>query len=103
MSDSPVSSAEESTKSPRVEVLYFAGCPSYEQTRELVEVEDADRTVELRFLGSPTVRVDGHDVEPRADERKDFAFACRVYRTQDGVAETPDPRWIRVALDAAAS
>ena len=102
-----------------MEVLYFAGCPSYERTRELVEtaaaelgltpqielveVEDADRTVELRFLGSPTVRVDGHDVEPRADERKDFAFACRVYRTQDGVAETPDPRWIRVALDAAAS
>ena len=104
-------------KGPRVEVLYFAGCPSYERAHELVEttlaelglssqvelveMTDADRTAELRFLGSPTVRVDGHDVEPRADEREDFAFACRVYRTGGRVLTVPDPSWIREALAAA--
>ena len=101
----------------RLEVLYFAECPNYAHARELletaaaelglaahvelVEVEDADRAVELRFLGSPTVRVDGHDVEPGADEREDYAFACRVYRTERGFSETPDPVWVREALEAA--
>jgi hypothetical protein len=54
----------------------------------------------LRFLGSPTVRVDGRDVEPGADERDEFALACRVYRTQDGLRGQPDPEWITAALRA---
>ena len=70
---------------PRVEILYFDGCPNHEPARdlveqvaaelglqaqiELVEVPDADTATRLRFLGSPSVRVDGRDVEPGADER----------------------------------
>jgi hypothetical protein len=119
MTDSGPPPVEERTTLPRLEVLYFAGCPNYERTRELVEtaaaelglaphielveVEDAERTAELRFLGSPTVRVDGRDVEPGADEREDFAFSCRVYRTDQGLRETPDPLWIRRALLEAAA
>jgi hypothetical protein len=41
----------------------------------LVKVADPDAAVELRFLGSPTVRVDGVDVEPGAEERRDFALS----------------------------
>lgn len=105
------------TKLPRVEVLYFAGCPNYEGVLELierttaelgvepeidlVEVSDAEAAVELRFLGSPTVRVDGRDVEPGAEARGDFTFSCRLYRTDRGVVEAPDPVWIRTALAAA--
>ncbi len=79
---------------PRVEILYFAGCPNHEAARalvervaadlevqpdiDLVEVPDADAATRLRFLGSPTVRVNGRDVEPGAEERGDFVFACRV-------------------------
>jgi hypothetical protein len=104
-------------KRPRVEVLYFAGCRNFERARELVErtaielgleprielveVTDADAAVELRVLGSPTVRVDGRDVEPGAAERGDFAFSCRLYRTERGVVEEPDALWIRKALTAA--
>jgi hypothetical protein len=63
-----------------IELLYFEGCPHHvpllERLRQLVarEAADADivpRRVEtdedaqrLRFLGSPTVRVDGRDLEP---------------------------------------
>lgn len=99
---------------PRVELLYFEGCPNHlsaqrlvEQvaaelrlapTIEFVEVADAEAAVALRFLGSPTVRVDGRDVEPGADERREFALSCRVYRTEQGVAGPPDPAWIREAL-----
>jgi hypothetical protein len=99
---------------PRVEILYFQGCPNQEPVRMLVErlarqlrlepeirlqkVADPDAAVELRFLGSPTVRVDGVDVEPGAEERRDFALACRIYRSEGGVAEQPDERWVREAL-----
>jgi hypothetical protein len=103
---------------PRVEILYFEGCPNHEPARmlverlarqlriepeiRLVEIADPDAAVELRFLGSPTVRVDGVDVEPGAEERRDFALACRIYRSEGGGAEQPDESWVRDALTEAA-
>jgi len=97
-----------------VEILFFEGCPDYEQTRGLVErasaaigIEPELRLVEvtspteagrLRFLGSPSVRVNGHDVEPGADERQTFTLACRLYRTDAGVGGQPAEEWIRAAL-----
>jgi hypothetical protein len=103
---------------PRVEILYFEGCPNHEPARmlverlarqlriepeiRLVEIADPDAVVELRFLGSPTVRVDGVDVEPGAEERRDFALVCRIYRSEGGIAEQPDERWMRDALSEAA-
>jgi len=103
---------------PRVEILYFEGCPNHEPARalverlatqlriepeiELVEVADPDAAVTMRFLGSPTVRVNGLDVEPGAEERRDFAFSCRLYRSEHGVVEQPDESWVRVALSEGA-
>ena len=104
---------------PRVEILYFDGCPNHEPTRalvdqvaaelglqaeiELVEVADPDSATRLRFLGSPSVRVDGRDVEPGADERSDFVLSCRVYRSERGLAGQPEADWIRRALSEASS
>ena len=105
---------------PLVEILYFEGCPNHEGARALVErvaaelrvapelellrVPDPEAAVERRFLGSPTVRVDGRDVEPGADERSEFVFSCRVYRTAHGFSGQPDPKWVRDALrDATAA
>jgi hypothetical protein len=103
---------------PRVEILYFEGCRNHEPARalverlarqlriepeiELVEVADPDAAVALRFVGSPTVRVNGVDVEPGAEERRDFAFSCRIYRSERGVAEQPEESWVRDALSEAA-
>jgi len=70
---------------------------------EVVEVPDADAATELRFLGSPTVRVNGRDVEPGADERGDFVFSCRVYRGERGFSKQPDAGWVRQALSEAAA
>ena len=101
-------------KRPRVEILYFADCPNYEGARalvqrlaaglgiepelHLVEVSDAHAATRLQFLGSPTVRVDGHDVEPGADQRSDYVLSCRVYRGEHGLSGPPEERWVRDAL-----
>lgn len=99
---------------PLVEILYFTGCPNYEQARAMVErvseelrlepqlrlvdVADTDAAKRLRFLGSPTVRVGGRDIEPGAEQRDTYMLACRVYRTDAGPAGQPDERWLREAL-----
>jgi hypothetical protein len=100
-----------------VELLYVAECPHYRATLgtierlledraggaelRVVEIRELESAERLRFLGSPTVRVDGEDVEPGAKERTEYTIACRVYRTDEGVAGEPDERWIRAALDRA--
>ena len=95
-----------------VELLYFEGCPSYERLLPLVRrladeadaelrvraVETLDAAEEERFLGSPTLRVDGVDVEPGAEARDDFGLKCRIYRSPDGQAGVPPEAWIRDAL-----
>jgi len=97
-----------------VEILYFEGCPNrgraldvvervagelrLQPAIDLVEVRDAEAAARLRFLGSPTIRVDGRDVEPGAEQRGDFVLACRVYRSERGVAGQPAEDWIRAAL-----
>ena len=108
------SSARAETDGPLVEVLYFDGCPNHHASVALVErvagklgirpqirlvnVPDAETAAQLRFLGSPTVRVGGRDVEPGADERTDFVLSCRVFRTDSGFSGEPDEQWVRDAL-----
>jgi len=102
----------------KVELLYFDGCPSYAELlprlRELLAGEGIDEEVELRrvetsadaererFLGSPTVRIDGEDIDPTAKDRDDFGLECRLYRTEEGLVRTPPESWIRAKLDRAA-
>lgn len=102
------------SRRPLIEILYFDGCPNHQAARDLVEratadiglgaqvrfvnVPDADAADRQRFLGSPTIRVDGRDIEPGADLRGDFVLACRVYRTDRGLAGLPDEAWLRQAL-----
>ena len=68
---------------------------------KLVNVPHAEAAVSERFLGSPTIRVDGRDVQPGADERTGYTLACRLYRAEQGLAAQPDERWLRAALSAA--
>lgn len=100
----------------RVELLYFDGCPNHEALADRlpdvlraagasarvdpVRVASEDDARRLRFLGSPTVRVDGRDVEAGADERGDFGLKCRLYRTAGGLRGVPPDEWIRAALGA---
>jgi hypothetical protein len=96
-----------------VEVLFFDGCPNHEATVELardvlsdlsvhaelreVAVENPEEAEALRFLGSPSVRVNGCDIEPGAEVRTGFALSCRVY----GASGVPQREWMVAALEGA--
>lgn len=68
---------------------------------EEIEVPTDDAAGALAFIGSPTVRVDGRDVQPPGDEP--VGLTCRVYRLRDGrVSPTPDPADLEAALRSAA-
>ena len=100
-------------RSVLVEVLALEGCPHAAQAVELARrvIEEAGGVAEVqlvdvtreqadarRFLGSPSIRVDGHDVEPGADSRRDYAFSCRLYATPAGLRPLPSEEWLRSAL-----
>jgi len=90
----------------RIRVLYFDGCPHFEGTLDLVrtiageaavdvlEVGDERDAAQLRFFGSPTVQVDGVDIEPSARGRTDFTLGCRLY----GASGLPPKRMIVDAI-----
>ena len=102
----------------KVEVLYFDGCPNHEALLprlrellntcgaedipiELLRVDDGDAAERRRFLGSPSVRIDGEDVEPNADERTDFGLKCRLFAAPDGLRGAPADEWVLGALERA--
>lgn len=99
----------------KVEVLYFEGCPNHAPTVEKVrealqsEYQSAEiHEVEVRtqaeaellgFLGSPSVRIEGLDIEPEARSLKGYGLSCRTYvegAIRNGV---PSSDLIRRALD----
>jgi hypothetical protein len=82
------------------EAIFATGVPA---RVEVIDVVTQDQARRRRFLGSPTVRVDGRDVDPRADGRSGYSLSCRIYRTERGLAGGPDESWIREALLRAAA
>jgi hypothetical protein len=79
----------------RVEVLYVAECPSHPAAVKLVKqvlaaegvaaeiqevlVRDEGMADELRFHGSPTIRINGRDVARESEKAQSFALSCRLY------------------------
>ena len=97
-----------------IEVLYVQDCPHYPTTLALVErmraelgidaelrpslVLDQAAAERARFPGSPTVRVDGRDVEPGSELVIEYIVGCRLYRLEHRFAGQPEERWVREAL-----
>ena len=98
----------------KVEILYFSGCPNHAPTvdrvREVLEQEEASADmVELEvkdavtaetvgFLGSPTIRIDGEDVEHTARTAGGFGMTCRTYIDGDRRVGVPPWELIRAAV-----
>ena len=96
-----------------IELLAFEGCPNAEVAHERIvlalagrpativqiEVDTPDLAIAHRFLGSPSVRVNGQDVEADAYRRRDFGLMCRTYPTSAERSEgAPSVAMIRAAI-----
>ena len=97
-----------------VEILFFRECPNYlpavERVQEAllverisaevkhVEVPDAATAAAQGFLGSPTVRVNGIDVDPSARSGGAIGFCCRTYTGASGREGAPSTELIRRAI-----
>ncbi len=97
-----------------IEFLFWEGCPSHEralsqlreQMRELrlpesdltvIEVKDAADAQRERFVGSPTIRIEGVDVSDPEDQP--YGLECRLYYHRDGrPSPLPDQDDLREAL-----
>lgn len=79
----------------RIEVLYFDGCPNHSPAMdrlrtvlageglqvEVIEIEVREESAarELKFFGSPTIRLNGLDIEASWRPVSATGFACRCY------------------------
>ena len=100
-----------------VALLWFSDCANHAAAHRMLEeaiaevapgtpIRDVDATdpvlaQRLRFPGSPTIRVDGRDVDPNYADSGDYTPRCRLYRTNAGLRGLPERRWITDALQTA--
>lgn len=102
------------SKPRSVELLWFRDCPNHEDARRLlheviaevapgtpvadIDGSDPEVAARLRCAGSPTIRVDNRDVDPRFTDPGDSTPRCRVYWTASGLRGLPEREWIVAAL-----
>ena len=98
----------------KVEVLYIADCPNHKPAVECVrdvlssagmpemvqevEVRTQADAEAMRFLGSPTIQINGLDVEPEARAVQHFGLGCRSYAEDVRRSGLPSSDLIRRAL-----
>jgi hypothetical protein len=103
--------------SPTVQLLWFADCPNHVEARQMLRdvladlapgtpIEDIDASDpavarDLLFPGSPTIRIDGRDIDPAYVDPGDYTPRCRLYRTALGLRGLPERAWMETAVRAA--
>lgn len=103
-------------KELEIRFLYYEECPSHEETLErlrkvlkeerieadieVVKVETDEQAKKLRFPGSPTILVNGHDIDPPS--KPEYGLSCRAYQLEDGrISPLPSVSMIRRGVRAA--
>jgi hypothetical protein len=98
-----------------VEILYTEECPFWKKALELIEEIASDQkpriTVKkikistetdaknLRFIGSPTIRINGVDIDPEAPKGNEGFVGCRIYRYKGRMFEYPPKEMIESAFE----
>lgn len=98
----------------KVEVFYIDGCPNHQpavgRVNELLQelrltgnvlevpVTDSASATVVRFLGSPTIHVNGVDVDPSSRTSSQFGLMCRTYLDGPQRGGVPSVELIRRAL-----
>jgi len=97
-----------------IELLYWQGCPSHPEAKALLEqvlaelgrddeivmteVTSDEEAERLHFPGSPTIRVDGRDIDAAGANGRP-SLTCRIYHLPDGrVSPVPSREQLEAAL-----
>ena len=97
----------------KIELLYFESCPLYKRALEnlqaalaenhidteveLINVDSPDKTETLGFYGSPSIRIDGVDLE---ENDADYTYACRMYTINGKTTGVPTKEYISERMKA---
>lgn len=98
----------------KVTFLYYEECPSHDVALdrlrqvmaeqgvhaeiEIIKVETDEQAQRLRFVGSPTILINGRDIDPPPADAY-YALTCRAYRLEDDcISPLPSHDMIRRAL-----
>lgn len=93
-----------------IDLLYYWDCPHYEEGAQVLKEEGVEAEVNMvkvakggeaeafGFIGSPTILINGQDVEPGMDYTSPFQGHCRVYVYKEEMFEVPPKEMIRKAL-----
>lgn len=98
-----------------IEFLWYEDCPSHDKGFQLlqdvldeldvdaeinrIKVETEEQADELQFPGSPTIRINGVDIDPGGAARLPNALTCRAYRRDDGrISPLPSRNQVRKAV-----
>lgn len=79
----------------KIEFLYSSRCPNREEALQnlirvlkrngwfmgihSIEIKDLNQAKKAKFLGSPTIRVNGQDLEKDAEKADSYSLDCRTY------------------------
>ena len=98
----------------KIEFLFYHDCPSHgtalqrlrdvlseegiKERVQIIEVKTMEQAQQLRFVGSPTIRVNGCDIAPLAEDAV-YGLSCRAYFREDGrITPLPPTELIRRAV-----
>ncbi len=98
----------------KITFLYYEDCPSHDEALDrlrsimaeegvqaeldVIKVETDEQAQALKFVGSPTIRIGGQDIDPPSAGAY-YALTCRAYQLEDGrISPLPSPEMIRRAL-----
>ena len=100
-----------------VELFYIENCPNYPAAADMLKealrerglpeniseiaVSDSAQAEALAFRGSPTIRVDGNDIEDTPPMQDQYGLSCRTYLIGGKLQGLPPRDMIRRALRTA--
>lgn len=100
-----------------IKFLYYEDCPShgvalsrlkdviaqegFKARISVTEVKTEEQARELEFIGSPTIRIEGRDIDPPPADAH-YGLTCRAFKLEGGrISPLPSEDMIRKALRSA--
>lgn len=98
----------------KIEFLYFDGCPNHERALtnlkevlsdagikddiQIINIQQPEDVTNQHFLGSPSIRINGKDLEITENESTEYSMRCRRYKNGNVMEGFPSKELIKVNL-----